>query len=182
MSTFPAGTIVAMLTNSAPPGWFACTGYQLSLTEQQTYPGLAGLLTNNTTPNLAGYALIGSGTVTYPDDPTAISNPYTFGAGNTCGTVGHLLVSKEMPSHQHYGYGDHPTVNGYTWSFGMSSNTTGYLGSGDTDGGNCLYGSSYAGGNVSGNTIDNNNSNTASSVPNSSFSLMQPSIALNFYI
>jgi microcystin-dependent protein len=162
----PVGTIVAMLASgsSPPPGWLLCDGREFKSTE---YPDLARILPNNVLPDLQGYTLIGAGKL----------GGETYVAQRPYGAATHKITLEEMPSHQHYGFGEADD-----WPFGAGSG--GRQGScGGTDWDNRYYGSSYTGGAGKGELIADRGGKTyAEWSENIPMSLMQPSYAINYFI
>jgi microcystin-dependent protein len=112
-SIFPVGTIVPMLTDTAPPGWLLCNGQEISGND---YPTLVPFLKQDTAsgkyivPDLRGYTLMGAGNYVDPTTapPTVLT---TYNAKSTYGAspkppypTTHTLQLEEMPSHQHLGW------------------------------------------------------------------------------
>jgi microcystin-dependent protein len=133
MGSIPLGTIVAFTLglNNIPPGWLYCDG--------QSTSGYALYSFMKITPVLSGLTLIGSG------------GSYKF--GSTGGEATHTLLETEMPSHQHFGWGEafesNWGNNGSNIAHGISQSVDRtYRGSGKTDEDNYLYGSTFAGGNL----------------------------------
>jgi microcystin-dependent protein len=165
----PVGTIVGMIgvnPNSPPSGWLYCNG---STFDGQTYPRLASIFPNNTLPNLVGLTLMGASVGgSYP------ASSQGFGGGNqqnpngTYGSAQHTMALEEMPSHQHFGFGE----NFSGWPLG--TNGAFQFGSaGGIDQDNFYFGTMFTGG---------TNSNTTSAQPNNAFSLIQPTYAIYFFI
>lgn len=169
--SLPVGTIIGIIganPNSPPAGWLYCNGRTF---DGETYQDLANILSNNVLPDLVGLSLIGASL------PGASYPPSLFGPGNgnqqnadgTYGTDTHMLTLEQMPSHQHFGFGE-----GYgDWPFGIfwSNQQKGSKGGEDTD--NYYYGTSFSGGNYN---LD------GSKTTNNAFGLIQPSYALYFFI
>jgi microcystin-dependent protein len=161
-SSFPAGTVVAYYGNSQsiPTGWFLCNGRELTTDEQSKYPALDRLLRSCNEdnlpylPDLSGRTVIRLGT----SDPTDPTKTKEWSLGQTGGEYEHELTDEEMPSHQHFGWGEY---NGNNWGTSTLSVSRGYTGSNKTDTDNYLYGSTFAGGVYeSGSTIDTQNTET----------------------
>src|SRR4051812_11041035 len=100
----PMGTIVACLLSAKniPDRWLPCDGSEIPAEEFQE---LRTALGSDTTPNLAGRTLIGTGT---PDTGQQSDGSYpNFASGAewtldfTGGEAAHQLVVGEMPSHIH---------------------------------------------------------------------------------
>lgn len=166
----PVGSIVSILASSATPpnNWIYCDG-QTYDTEQ--YDALYEVLQTAKVPDLRGYVLIGAGTYT--------GNGQSYVQKQMYGNVDHTLLQEEMPSHQHFGWGE--SGNG---PFGKSQ-ASGYPGSGKSDSNNYLYGTSFAGGHGDDSTvIPTTDGQVAYSSPaaNTAFSLLQPSYAVNYFI
>jgi microcystin-dependent protein len=139
----PTGSIVAMLRSagSPPQGWLLCDGKpcpEKYLDNLKEY-----LADKETLPNLQGYTLVGAGRYTeiYPDG-TKYTTEYT--AGSTYGVVNRTLTVEQMPSHQHFGYGENTSQGNLGFSLTRNAN---YLGGNQgTDSDNPLWGSAWAGG------------------------------------
>ena len=166
----PVGSVLAIVASptTPPDGWLYCNGGTYD-TEQ--YAQLYAILQSSKVPDLRGYVLIGAGVYS--------GNGATYTQMVPYGGASHTLSMQEMPSHQHFGWGE--SGNG---PFGKSQ-ASGYAGSGDSDSNNYLYGTSFAGGTGAGATqiatTDGSVTYNASS-GNSSFSLLQPSFAMNYFI
>ena len=177
-STFSmqVGSIIAILADPEhpPDNWFWCDGSNINAlnpNNSMKYPELAGKLINNMLPDLRGITLIGAGEGRWG----------TYNAQDTYGSSpDHTLTIDEMPSHQHFGFGEHNT---YGWGLGRTkySNYPGSNGGQDED--NCYYASTWTGGNGNDPILTDNDSKTyGGPVPNQSFSILQPSLAINFFI
>jgi microcystin-dependent protein len=167
--SLPVGTIVGMIgvnPNSPPSGWLYCNGAPF---DGQTYPRLASIFPNNTLPNLVGLTLMGASVGgSYPASSQGFGNGNQQNPNGTYGNAQHTIAMEEMPSHQHFGFGENPG----NWPFGtMGVFELGSSGGLDVD--NRYYGTSFTGG---------TSSNTPSAQPNNSFGLMQPSYAIYFFI
>lgn len=91
MGMVPLGTVVAFALQYAanvPPGWLLCDGSAIP----PQYQGLITALGSNYTPNLTGRTLVGAGT--------------GWLLASTGGEAEHALSAEEMPSHQHFGWGE----------------------------------------------------------------------------
>jgi len=169
----PVGAIIAFGGSNVPGGWLACDGSAIN----SQFVDLIGVVGNNT-PDLRSRFIVGTG------QGTGLNN-YT--KGNTGGEEKHTLSMEEMPSHQHFGWGEVLNFNGWGWpgkphDLGQTNDST-YVGSGHTDGGNCLYGSTYAGGQNE-NTIATSNGSTPAMKQGStkSHSYLPPYYALTYII
>jgi microcystin-dependent protein len=144
--TVPVGTVVSFFGNaqSIPAGWFLCNGRQLTQDEINKYQALAAILQpfNYYLPNLGGRTIVGLGPSTQPGLPD-------FNFTDQGGEQTHRITEAEMPSHNHFGWGetDAASGSGYNWGGNMgTSNNVSYFGSAKTDSNNRLYGSTFAGG------------------------------------
>lgn len=172
--SLPVGAVVGMIganPSSPPAGWLYCNG---STFDGVKYPELAAILNNNTLPNLVGLSLIGAsvpGTGSpYPPSWLGAAGGNQQNANGTYGNGTHTMALEEMPSHQHFGFGE-----GYDnwWPFGQIGSGS-YPGSnGGRDGDNYYYGTTFNGG-----VLQNANSVQ----PNNAFGLIQPSYAIYFFI
>lgn len=172
-TTIPVGSIVAMLRDGSnpPPGWLYCDG---SAIDPDTYPTLSDMLQDNELPDLRNRSLFGSGS--------------NLGYQTSGGNSEVSLELENIPPHQHYGWGEVDGDNGL--GFGQS-NSNSYKGSGDTDGKNPLYGSTWAGGTGAGDiavryTVDGKeHSDTTWSKPATSTTavkIMPPYYVANYFI
>jgi hypothetical protein len=161
------GTIIAAIwpSDKAQPGWLFFDGTTVSAAD---YPALCNFLYQNTyLPDLRGRYLWGANSILTlqqywsrtagfgmmpPQEVTNEDNMITLTQGN-------------IPSHQHYGWGD----NDGDWPYGTDW-TQSVLGAADSDSGQPMYGSTYWGG-------DPNNGDVT--VP---FSIFQPSYGVNYFI
>lgn len=175
MGSVPMGTVVAFLLNKAniPAGWLPCDGSNIPSQYQQLITALG----SNNTPNLSGRTLAGTGTGT---DTAGMSINWSL--GNTGGEYQHKLSIEEMPSHQHFGWGEHGT-NNWGGSTGYSTNN-GYTGSNKTDSDNNLFGSTYAGGIFQDAPIATTNGSVAGVNPGitAPHNNMQPYYVVNYII
>ena len=130
----PVGSIVAYYGASAPDGWLLCDGDVIP--NDAKYQDLRALLAKFTTPDLRGRTLIGAGQV---------AGLSTRTLGQQGGEENHRLTVAEMPSHNHYGFGE--GYNNY-WPLGQvgSNNNKGSRGGVDED--NYYYNTSTTGGNT----------------------------------
>lgn len=176
-TSFPIGTIVPIIASptSPPTGWLCCNGQHF---DPSLYPDLASHLGSNTLPDLQGRTIIGASA--------------TYTQLSTTGLPEVTLTLDQMPSHQHYGWGE---VGGFPGLGFGASVKQGYLGSGKYDSDNYLYGSTFSGGQT-----DDTNQKIPVSVPysvpddspyrytlnapvqNNAVSVMQPSMAINYFI
>jgi len=128
----PVGSIVAYHGATAPDGWLPCDGG--AIPDEDKYQDLRTLLGRSTTPDLRGRTLIGAG-----QGPGLSSRAL----GQQAGEENHQLTVAEMPSHNHYGFGE--GYNNY-WPLGQvgSNNNKGSRGGVDED--NYYYNTSSTGG------------------------------------
>ena len=147
-SGVPVGTIISCATN--PGGnWLLCDGSEI---DSSNYPALTDMFGTHL-PNLGGMSLVGFGTRSDPDgSKTSYKSNVFYGLDGT------TLTLENMPTHQHYGWGE-STNSGQglvtdqkAWGFGTSTGSN-WIGSGSSDGGNFLYGSSWAGGVSKGDNV-----------------------------
>ncbi|HVZ54322.1 MAG TPA: tail fiber protein [Pseudolabrys sp.] len=167
--SLPVGTVVGMIgvnPKSPPTGWLYCDG---STFDGITYPELAKVFPNNTLPNLVGLTLMGASSGgPYPASSLGFGNGSYQNQNGTYGSAQHTLAVTEMPSHQHFGFGE--AYGG--WPFGELG--AGAMGSnGGVDNDNYYYGTTFTGG---------TDSNTSTQQPNNPFPLIQPSYAIYFFI
>jgi microcystin-dependent protein len=167
--SLPVGTVVGMIgqnPSSPPAGWLYCNG---STFDSQQYPELAKIFSNNTLPNLTGLTLIGASQgKPYPPSNLGNGGGTYQNSDGTYGSATHTMSIWEMPSHQHFGFGESSS----TWPLG----TTNYdeMGSkGGIDYDNRYYGTTFAGG---------TDIATTGPMPNNAFALMQASYAIYFFI
>jgi microcystin-dependent protein len=168
--SLPVGTVVGMTgvnPNSPPSGWLYCNG---STFDGETYPQLAKVLGNNLLPNLIGLTLMGASSGgSYPASSLGYGNGTQQNQNGTYGSAQHTLAQTEMPSHQHFGFGEAYD----NWPLGIMG-PKGQMGSsGGKDNDNYYYGTTFTGG---------TSSNTSSAQPNNPFGLIQPSYAIYFFI
>lgn len=183
--TIQIGTVVAYLGTSAPQDWLLCNG--AAIPEQ--YGQLKALFGSNT-PNLAGRTLIGTGIPanttqsdgTTPNFDAADNWPMSY----TGGEYNQTLNIQQIPSHQHFGWGDHGRNN---WGVSGYSSGQGYTGSHNTDSDNSLFGSTFAGGqyaeaNPAVPTISVDNGSVAGTAPGTTaaHNNMQPYYAVNYIV
>jgi microcystin-dependent protein len=130
----PVGSIIAYYGAKAPDGWLLCDGS--AIPNDAKYQDLKTLLAKSTTPDLRGRTLIGAG------QGAGLSSR---ALGQQAGEETHQLTVNEMPSHNHYGFGE--GYNNY-WPFGQvgSNNNKGSRGGVDED--NYYYNTSNTGGNA----------------------------------
>ena len=145
----PMGTIMAFYksANAIPLGWLPCDGASVDSSKYPEFASQCGTIT----PNLGGVTLIGAG----GQDIQQTGTP-PFVLTQTGGQQAFALSEAQMPSHQHYGWGE---TGSNPWGTG-TSNGQNYYGSKSTDSNNSLFGSTFAGGTTT-NTIDTTNGTTA---------------------
>lgn len=100
----PMGTIVAFALNdsSVPEGWLLCDGRDIP----SKYQSLKTALGSETTPNLCGRTLIGTGKPNKEPqsdkrDPN-FDDKFSWPLAYTGGEYAHKLTIDEMPSHFHF--------------------------------------------------------------------------------
>ena len=168
--SLPVGSIIGIIgvnPDMPPDGWLYCNGGTF---DAARYDELARIFSNNVLPNLVGLSLIGASRAggSYPPSSEGVGTGKQQNANGTYGSESHTLSLQEMPSHQHFGFGER--YDG--WPFGvLDANQPGSKGAVDSD--NYYFGTSFSGGKVQ-------NGTTASE--NSSFGLIQPSYAIYFFI
>ncbi len=186
LGTIPPGTILAIYTSgsSPPEGYRLCDGQSF---DPNKYPDIAGLFFDNKFPDLTGRAVIGV-------SPTHV-------LGVPCGAEEVTLTKQQMPSHQHYGFGETRSVptfegksvgpNGENSELGCGySLAENYLGLGKYDYNNSLAGSTWEGGTGKNDILVNYPTQpdgpdpTTSSEPtaNTPFSVLQPSLPIYYFI
>jgi len=164
-------------SSSPPSGWLLCDGSKIP----SNYTELATLLPDGFLPDLRNYVLVGAGDL--------------YKSGDIIGSITNTLTLDQMPSHQHYGplaaqrkeslvgFGQ---TNATTYQDGNNKTVTYYGFNSWVD--NCyLYGTTFSGGTgfvpidikSTGTPTDNTYGSYSS---NNSFSVMQPSYAVNYYI
>jgi microcystin-dependent protein len=157
--------MIGQSSSSPPSGWLLCDGGDFITSD---YPELALRLPDGKLPDLRNYVLVGAGDL--------------YNSGTPYGSLTHTLAVEEMPSHQHFGPG---TTNSTSELGYGQSDKAGYIGMAIA--GNCyLYGSTWAGG-AGANQIGINGGSYnqytyGNESQNNSFSLLQPSYAVNYYI
>lgn len=168
----PMGTIMAFYksANAIPLGWLPCDG---AAVDSSKYPAFSSECCT-ITPNLGGVTLIGTG----GNDIQQANNP-PFALTQTGGQQVHVLSEPEMPSHQHFGWGEHGSNNWGTTGYSTGENFTG---SNKTDSDNNLYGSTFAGG-ISTETIPTTSGTTGKSIgATQSHNNMQPFCVVTYMI
>jgi len=169
--SLPVGTVVGMIgvnPQIPPRGWLYCNGGSFNGLE---YPELAKLLGTNTLPKLAGLTLMGASLPedSYPASSLGDRHKKYQNPDGTYGKPEHALSMEQMPSHQHFGFGESSS----SWPYGTQgvNNQMGSRGGWDFD--NYLYGTTFAGG---------SKKISASAEPNDSFAVIQPTYAIYFFI
>lgn len=159
-------------SSKPPPGWHYCDGSPINSSE---YPELAEILDGTNLPDLRNLTIVGAG------------NNYVL--GTTTGSESVTLTMAQMPSHQHYGWGEMAN-QGEGCGFGASQQNS-YDGADGIDHNNYLYGTTWAGGNAEPDIKvkytdaggkEQSSDTWSSPSDNDSFSVIQPSIALNYFI
>jgi microcystin-dependent protein len=130
----PVGSIVAYYGANAPDGWLLCDGS--AIPNEAKYQDLKALLAKSTTPDLRGRNLIGAG------QGAGLSLRVL---GQQGGEENHRLTVAEMPSHNHYGFGE---ANNNYWPFGQVGNNRNKGSNGGVDEDNYYYNTSSTGGNM----------------------------------
>lgn len=168
--SLPVGTVVGMIgvdPDRPPSGWLYCDG---SSFDGAAYPELAKVLPNNVLPNLIGLTLMGASEgAPYPASSYGYGNAAHQNPDGTYGSLDHTLAADEMPSHQHFGFGEHDGG----WPFGTFDGQKNMGSKGGIDYDNYYYGTSFTGG---------TGADPYSRQPNNPFSLLQPSYAIYFFI
>ena len=133
----PVGSIVAYYGATAPQGWLPCDGS--AIPADAKYQELKTALGRTNTPDLRGRTLIGAG-----QGPGLSSRAL----GQLGGEENHQLTVAEMPTHNHYGFGE-----AYDWPLGQvgPKNRKGSKGGMDED--NYYYNTSNTGGNAAHNNM-----------------------------
>ncbi|MFZ6734025.1 phage tail protein [Undibacterium sp. Ji42W] len=128
INPLPVGSIISFGGSDAPNGWLLCVGQTIS---QSTYPNLFAVI-GGTVPDLRSRFVIGTG------QGNGLSN---YPLKSTGGVETVTLNVNQIPSHQHYGFGESTS----TWPMGtQSSNQMGSKGGIDYD--NYYYGTTSTGG------------------------------------
>jgi len=165
MGSVPIGTVVAFMLSldNLPSGWLLCDGSSIIQASGTDYPTLRQLLGSDTTPNLTGRTLLGGAS------PTS-GSPWTL--NKTGGEETVTLTEDQMPSHQHFGWGE---KGNNPWGTG-TSNDQNYYGCHSDDNDNHLFGSTFSGGVYSENTVGNTNGTVTATTKgsNNSHDNMQP--------
>jgi microcystin-dependent protein len=128
----PVGSILAYYGAKAPDGWLLCDGGVIA--NDDKYQELKTLLGKSNTPDLRGRTLVGTGQG---------AGLAARALGQQGGEENHQLSIAEMPSHNHYGFGE--GYNNY-WPLGQvgRNNNKGSRGGVDED--NYYYNTSSTGG------------------------------------
>lgn len=145
----PVGSIVAYYGAKAPDGWLLCDGS--AIPNDAKYQELKTLSGKSNTPDLRGRTLIGAG-------PGAGLSARALGEQG--GEENRQLTVAQMPSHNHYGFGE--GYNNY-WPFGQVGTNKNKGSRGGVDEDNYYYNTSTTGGNAP-------------------FSIMQPYHVANYII
>jgi microcystin-dependent protein len=135
----PVGSIVAFYGAKPPDGWLLCDG--AAIPNEPKFQELRALLAKGVTPDLRGRTLIGSG-----QGAGLVSRAL----GQQGGEENHQLTIAEMPSHNHYGFGE--AYNNY-WPFGQVGNNHNKGSHGGVDEDNYYYNTSSTGGNAAFNNM-----------------------------
>lgn len=185
MGMVPMGTIVAfaLSSGSVPDGWLLCDGSPIP----DKYSDLKTMLGSSTTPNLTGRIPLGAGTPVNDTQTDSLSPDFPSGTTFTTGTTGGqyqtVLGITQIPSHQHYGFGESGNSN---WSTGNTTSNTinkGYSGCGKSDSNNYLWGSTFTGGNPENIYTTSNGTVTGASPGDTSAHYnMQPYYVVNYII
>ena len=129
INPLPVGSIIAFGGSDAPNGWLLCVGQAIS---QSTYPNLFAVI-GNTVPDLRSRFIVGSG------QGGGLSN---YPLKSTGGVENVTLNINQIPSHQHFGFGESDS----SWPMNIQGkNQMGSKGGIDKD--NYYYGTTSAGGN-----------------------------------
>lgn len=128
VNPLPVGAIIAFGGSDAPNGWLLCVGQTIS---QSTYPNLFAVI-GGTVPDLRSRFVVGAG------QGNGLTN---YPLKNTGGLENVTLNVNQIPSHQHFGFGE-----AYDdWPLGyQGSNQKGSKGGMDND--NHYYGTTNTGG------------------------------------
>lgn len=135
-ANLPIGTVVAWFGNQAnlPTNWGLCDGKPVD----DAFSDYKSLIGPNK-PDLGGLSLVGSGPLS--SSPSSVFHVDLKKMGQQGGAETVTLSADQMPTHKHYGFGEHYQ----TWPFGVSG--TGQPGSaGGYDSDNSYYGTTDAGG------------------------------------
>ncbi|MFZ6708060.1 phage tail protein [Undibacterium sp. TC9W] len=127
INPLPVGSIIAFGGSDAPNGWLLCVGQTIS---QSTYPNLFAVI-GGTVPDLRSRFVIGTG------QGNGLSN---YPLKSTGGAEHVTLNTDQIPSHQHFGFGESTSP----WPMGTSGkNQMGSKGGIDND--NYYYGTTFTG-------------------------------------
>jgi microcystin-dependent protein len=128
VNPLPVGAIITFGGSDVPNGWLLCNGQTIS---QSTYPNLYAVI-GGTVPDLRSRFIVGAG------QGNGLSN---YPAKATGGLENVTLSIDQIPSHQHFGFGE--AFGG--WPYGeYMSNQMGSKGGIDYD--NHFYGTTSTGG------------------------------------
>lgn len=99
----PAGATIPYAGTSAPTGWLLCDGSAVSRSTYATLFGVVGTVwgvgdgsTTFNLPNMNGRVAVGTGSYTDP-----VSGPITRSLAQSSGAEAHVLITNEIPSHNH---------------------------------------------------------------------------------
>lgn len=183
MGMVPMGTIVAfaLSTDAIPTGWLLCDGSAIP----DQYGDLKTMLGSSSTPNLSGRIPLGSGVPTNNTQTDGTTPAYpsgtTYVSGANGGQAQVTLALTQIPSHQHFGFGESGNNN-----WGMTNALTtnkGYSGCGKSDSNNYMFGSTFTGGNPGGAISTQNGSVTGTSAgTTSAHNNIQPYYVVNYII
>ncbi|MEM0995446.1 MAG: tail fiber protein [Bacteroidota bacterium] len=127
-NTMPVGTVVSFGGSDVPNGWLLCDGRSI---ERSDYPNLYDVV-GGVLPDLRSRFVVGAG------QGSGLSS-YPLNAQG--GEERVQLSAEEMPSHQHFGWGE----NHSDWPYGVTGDNNN-LGAYGNDYDNYLYGTTSAGG------------------------------------
>ena len=159
--------MLGVSTSSPPDDWLLCDGSKIP----PRYSVLATLFPNGLLPDLRNYVLVGAGGL--------------YNSGTTQGSLTHTLAWEEMPSHQHFGLGaNYTTANALGCTSGTSDGLVGEFIGAHTTSPAYLWGTTFAGGIGNPDRVQHTNLGDTYMAysNNNSFSLLQPSYAVNYFI
>lgn len=168
-TTVQIGMVVAYMGKAVPEDWLLCDGSEIP----SDYHDLIAMV-GSRTPNFCARALVGTGT-----GKDSNGTEMKISLDESDGEFTHTLALDEIPSHQHFGFGDKYTSN---WGTGNSI-ATGFTGAGAWDTDNYLLGSTFTGG-TPGDTISTNNGSVTGKTAGATtaHSIMQPFYGVNYII